>query len=308
MKIKSKNIIRNLCFVLTCCFLLTIKGCDSQSGEVIYTDDFSVALYKPDPPGYPDWVADRWRTGEYPEHDDDIYSVAGGYLLQLKSNGTNFRQENIRVDVRVSDYGFIPHNTGVTESLWDDLGYITFWPQTGMRIDDDGTAHGRTDENGRLIILVGLGGPDIFSKGWTPNLDYLWPDWISTWAEFEITISKHNQLLKTVYVWALFDRVQYQHFWDQPGLSGTTVYGVISTCEFGTGHWMQKSSMRIDESQTPINTIEEPVSLNLSEVFPVKTPKGKQTDYPIPSTLSEKKIVHTMNGPSSSGITINWAE
>jgi hypothetical protein len=101
---RIKHAMKTAVLLLALIVLATVNSCDSQSPYADLIDDFSVELFRLYPE-HPYEVFDHWVTGDYPDHDDDIYEAAHEYVVQVLFIGESENVPGIRVDVEVVDHG-----------------------------------------------------------------------------------------------------------------------------------------------------------------------------------------------------------
>jgi len=296
---KIKKISRCMLWVFTCLLLVTIKSCgDNQSNKAIFIDDFEVVLYYDDPQDpYPPSDLDFWKVSP-DEEGRDITRIAHAYSLQLVKDGEPYDEASIRVDVEVTDHGSI---AGFGD-IWEDsapggeqYGFLACYPGEGSGMYE-GVLHGRTDGRGKLLICCGLGDPEgVFDPNDPLDYDYELPgpgggydDVFDTWVELKITVPRKHMPMQAVYVWATFNRMQYQNMWEPLG-------GVYGNSDSGLGHWGGMSMQGLSESDIPVIQMTPRNRMGV-----VKEPKDRSADYPVVGSK-----IRTMNTTSSSGPTLD---
>lgn len=300
MKKGIKKISRCMLWIFVCLTLVTIKGCgDNQSNEVIYVSGFKVLLFRN--PDEPDSQAlDRWAVSQDQE-GKDICGLAHGYFLQLTDeNNKAYHEAGIRCDIEVVDHGSI---AGFGD-IWDKeapngekYGFLKCLPEEGSGMYD-GVLHGRTDGQGRLWIFAGLGDPEgTFDPDAPLDYDYELPgpgggynDVFDTWVELKITVPRRHLPMQPVYVWATFNRMQYQNMWEPHG-------GVYGNSNSGLGE-LGGYSMSIQTQSLNDGIAIEPPNVK-------RTPKSKASDYPLDTKIQTGKTLTTI--ASSSGPSLGWA-
>lgn len=197
-------------------------------------------------------------------------------------------------------------------NIWPEYGHVAITTPDGWRIDNldigDDPLTGRTNTSGQcLIAAVYTKDEDAFlDEDWVPYPGALLPnDWITTWVELKITIIKHGEPIREVYVWSTFQRVQDQHFWGQSG--PPPVAGLIDISPSGIGHWMEGGMMNGSFDSSPLSPVELPADKSFAPV----SPKGKLSNYSPSASVLKRAGRKSSSGPeygSGSGITVDWLE